>query len=179
MLEMIRSLNSKQREILHVVNKLLRDQLESLNSKSKQKNVPTNLYLTESAGTGKSHCLITMRHYLDKSFSYQSGEVKKERMIIIAGAVAVNLDGTTIYSAFFVSPDCNYQKFIPQLSYKRRCLLRNKYSDLTEIIIDKISMISIGCSSDIAFAGILIIICRDLYQLPPFQQRLVHRNFLC
>ena len=177
MLEMIRFLNSKQREILQVVNKLVRDQLESLNSKSKQKIGPIYLYLAESAGTGKSHCLITMRHFLDKSFSYQSCEVKKERVIIIAGAVAVNLDGTTIHSAFFVSPDCNYQKFIPQLSYKRRCLLRDKYSDLTVIIIDKISTISIGCSSDIAFAGILIIICRDLYQLPPFQQRPVYSNF--
>ena len=119
MLEMIRSLNSKQREILQVLNKLVRDQLESLNSKSKQKIGPIFLYLTERAGTGKSHCLITMIHFLDKSFSYQSVEVKKERVIIIAGAGAVNLDGTTIHSAFFVSPDCNYQKFIPQLRYKR------------------------------------------------------------
>ena len=98
-------------------------------------------------------------------------------MFAPTGAAAVNIDGTTIHSAFSVSPDCNYQKFIPQLSYKRRCLLWNKYSDLSVIIIDKISMISVGFSSDIEFSGILIIIWRDLYQLPPFQQKPVYSNF--
>ena len=43
MLEMIRSLNSKQIEKFQVDNKLVRDQYESLNSKSKHKIAPIYL----------------------------------------------------------------------------------------------------------------------------------------
>ena len=56
-----------------------------------------------------------MRHFLDKPFSYQSCEVKKERVIMFrpTGAAAVNVEDTNIHSAFSVSPDRSYQKFIP------------------------------------------------------------------
>ena len=56
-----------------------------------------------------------MRNFLDKSFSYQICEVKKERVIMFrpTGAAAVNVEGTNINSAFSISPDRSYQKFIP------------------------------------------------------------------
>ena len=84
-----------------------------------------------------------------------------------------------------------YSKGIPKLSGKKRCMLQNKYSQLSVIINDEISLILnklllnagqrlaeiFGCSSDITFAGISVITCRDFYQLPPIQQRPVYAKF--
>ena len=84
-----------------------------------------------------------------------------------------------------------YSKGIPKLSDKKRCMLQNKYSQLSVIIIDEISMVSnklllnvhqwlvevFSCSPDIPFAGIPVIACGDFYQLPPIQQRSVYGKF--
>ena len=70
-------------------------------------------------------------------------------------------------------------------------MLQNKYSQLSVIIIDEISMVSnkpllnvhqrlveiFGCSPDIVFAGISVIACGDFYQLTPIQQRPVYAKF--
>ena len=67
------------------------------------------------------------------------------------------------------------------VSNKNRALLRNKYSEVQLIIIDEISMVPskllfqvhqrlieiFESSSNIAFAGKSVILCGDLYQLPP------------
>ena len=70
--EMIRSLNTKQREIFEAVNKWVRDHLKCLHSKNISKPDPLHLFLTGSAGTGKSHLLTTIRHFLSKSLSCKS-----------------------------------------------------------------------------------------------------------
>ena len=190
---MIRSLNKKQREVFEVVNKWARDHLKSLNSKNCPKPDPMYLFLTGSAGTRKSHVLTTIRHFLEKSLSYKAGEAGKERVLMLAptGVSAVNVDGVTIHSALSISPDRNFGKCLPKLSDKMRCQLQNKYSELSVIIIDEISMVSnklllqmhqrlveiFRCSSGKPFAGISVIVCGDFYQLPPIQQRPVYANF--
>ena len=112
-------------------------------------------------------------------------------MLAPTGVAAVNVDGATINSALALSPNCNYSKCIPKLSNKKRCILQNKYSQLSVIIIDEISMVSnklllnvhqrlveiFGCSPDIPFAGISVIACGDFYQLPLIQQRPVYAEF--
>ena len=112
-------------------------------------------------------------------------------MLASTGVAAVNVDGATIHSSLALSPKRNYGKGISKLSDKKRCMLRNKYSQLSVIIIDEISMVSnklllnvhqrlveiSGCSPDIPFAGISVIACRDFYQLLPIQQRPVYAKF--
>ena len=127
------------------------------------------------------------------SLSYYEGPTDKTRVLMLAptGVAAVNVNGATIHSALALSPKLNYIQGIPKLSDKKRCMLQKKYSQLSVIIIDKISMVSnklllnvhqrlveiFGCSLDIPFAGISVIACGDFYQLPPIQQEPVFAKF--
>ena len=112
-------------------------------------------------------------------------------MLAPTGVAAVNVDGANIHSALALSPKRNYSKDIPKLSDKKRCMLQNKYSLLSVIITDEISMVSnklllnvhqriveiFDCSPDIPFAGMSVIACGDFFQLPPIQQRPLYANF--
>ena len=106
-------------------------------------------------------------------------------MLAPTGVAAANVDGANIHSALALSPKRNYSKDIPKLSDKKRCMLQNKYSLLSVILADEISMVIsklllnvhqrlveiFGCSTDIPFAGISVIACGDFCQLPSIQQR--------
>ena len=73
------------------------------------------------------------------------------------------------------------------MSDKHKSCLRNKLSDVRLIIIDEISMVSsdlfykiharlteiFGCKSDEPFAGIPVLVCGDLYQLPPVKGKTI------
>ena len=112
-------------------------------------------------------------------------------MLAPTGVAAVNVDGATIHSALALSPKPNYSKGMPKLSDKKQCMLQNKYSQFSVIIIDKISMVSNNlllnvhqrlvdifcCSPDIPFAGISMIPYEDFCQLPLIQQRPVYTKF--
>ena len=112
-------------------------------------------------------------------------------MLALTGVAATNADSATIHSALALSLKRNYSKCVPKLSDKKRCMLQNKYSQLSVIIIDEISMVSnklllnvyqrlveiFGCSPDIPFAGISVIACGYFYQLPSIQQRPVYAEF--
>ena len=73
--EKIGSLNKLQREIFGFVNKWARDQIKSKNCEALEKPQPIHLFVTGSAGTGKSHLLATIRHFIVKSLSYNEGPV--------------------------------------------------------------------------------------------------------
>ena len=67
------------------------------------------------------------------------------------------------------------------LNDRQRGTLRNKLSEIKFIIVDEISMVSsvlfyqvhqrlneiFGVSTDLPFAGLPVLVCGDLYQLPP------------
>ena len=69
--------------------------------------------------------------------------------------------------------------------------LKNKLCELRALIIDEISMVSnlqllyihlrlveiFGCSDNIPLAGITVVACGDLLQLPPVQQRAVYAEY--
>ena len=65
--ERIKSLNKLQRENFDFVNKWARDQIKIKNCEALEKPQPIHLFITGSAGTGKSHLLATIRHFLVKS----------------------------------------------------------------------------------------------------------------
>ena len=62
--EKVRSLNKLKREIFDFANKWARDQIKSKDCKALEKPQPIYVFVTGSAGTGKSHSLATIRHFL-------------------------------------------------------------------------------------------------------------------
>ena len=89
----------------------------------------------------------------------------------------INIVGTKIHIALGINVG---HKLYP-LNDCQRGILRNKLSEIKFIIIDEISMIStvlfyqvhqrlnkiFGISADLPFAGLPVLFCGDLCQLPP------------
>ena len=189
----IRSLNMKQRNIFNYVLGWTRRTIQSFKSNHVSKPEPFHIFLTGSAGCGKSHLLTTIKFYLQKSLTYGSTDANKERIVVLAptGVAAVNVDGSTIHSTLGIIPDRSSGKCVCKLSDKKRSSLRQRFSELMVIIIDEISMVSnklllyihqrlcdiFGDTDDNPFAGISIIACGDFYQLPPIQQRPVFAEY--
>ena len=192
--EKIRSLNEEQRNLFDFVSSWTRNLLKSLRIKGAEKPDPFHIFLTGSAGCGKSHTLTTIRYYLEKALSYGSGELTKERMLMLAptGVAAVHVDGSTIHSALGIVPDRKKSKQVSRISDKKKCSLRQRFSELKVIIIDEISMVSnhlllyihqrltdiLGCNDGTPFAGVSIITCGDFYQLPPIRASPVYAKFI-
>ena len=117
---------------------------------------------------------------------------EKPKLLLLAptGVAAINIEGITIHSGLGI-PIGHHGENVPRLSDKMRSKLRNKLSEIGVIIIDEISMVSnllllyihqrlveiFGCSCDIPFAGISIIVFGDFYQLPPIQQRTIYAEY--
>ena len=189
----IRSLNKKQRNIFNFVMKWTRETIQSRTCENVLKTEPFQIFLTGSAGCGKSHLLTTIKFYLQKSLTYGSKDIGKERLLMLAptGVAAVNVDGSTIHSTLGILTDYSSGKCVSKLSDKRRSSLREKLSEVKVIIIDEISMVSnkllmyihqrlseiFGTTNNALFAGISIITCGDFYQLPPIQQKPVYAEF--
>ena len=80
---------------------------------------------------------------LTKTLSYGSTLVDKPKTLLMAltGVAAINIDGTTIHTAFNI-PVGHFGSNLPPLSDKMKSSLRNRLSELKIIIIDEISMLS-------------------------------------
>ncbi|XP_057316850.1 uncharacterized protein LOC130657876 [Hydractinia symbiolongicarpus] len=191
--EKIRTLNKIQRQIFEVVNDWVRTYVKGLACNAHHKIKPIHIFLTGSAGRGKPLLITTISDMLNKALSYRARNLEKDKYLILAptGVAAINIEGNTIHSAVGIPADRNFTKNISKLSDKKKCMLRNKPSELSVIVIDEISMVSnklllhihqrlteiFGCADDIPFAGISVIACGDFYQLPPIQARPVYAEY--
>lgn len=133
-----------------------------------------NVFLTGSAGTGKTYLLNTYIQYL------------KERGINPAitaptGIAASHIKGMTIHSFFGIGIQENVDKyFLDRLLQKE--FLYNRLSKLKILIVDEISMVSPVLfssmdrilrafkSSDQPFGGVQLILSGDFFQLPPISK---------
>ena len=179
----IRSLNLKQRQVFDFAYNWVKSYIISKSAYGRQVPVPLHLFLSGNGGCGKSHLIKTINHSVSKLFLYQSGRPVKPRVLVLAptGVAAININGTTIDSGLNIP--CR-GKLMP-LSDKNRAGLRNKYSKVQIVIIDKISMVSgkllyqihkrlneiFSPQQDIPFGGKWVLVCGDLYQLPPVQAK--------
>ena len=173
----IRSLNSQQREIFEYVLNWAREYIKNLSCKKPSEIKPFYLFLTGGGGVGKSHLLTTIYNALSKQLIYQGNEPSKSRILVLAptGVAAINVNGTTIHSGLNIP---TRGKLFP-LNNKSKTALRFKLACVELIMIDEVSMVPSKLfkeidlrlreifSCDMPFGGKPIIICGDLYQLPP------------
>ncbi|MFL2754333.1 MAG: ATP-dependent RecD-like DNA helicase [Gammaproteobacteria bacterium] len=122
------------------------------------------IFLTGAAGTGKTTLLESIKHEVDK----------KKIVVAPTGIAALNIGGTTINSAFRIGFDT-----IPKVNKSEDPTFRKLLKNLELLVIDEISMVrapmldaisqslQIHRKSNKPFGGIDVIVCGDLFQLPP------------
>ncbi|XP_066934413.1 uncharacterized protein [Clytia hemisphaerica] len=177
----IRSLNSKQRDIFDIVLNWGKMYVQNSKSNNPVLLEPLRIFLTGGAGVGKSHLIKCIYNCLSKVLAYKSDELEKPRIIKLAptGIAAINISGTTVHTGLSI-PVGKFRN----MADKQRTAIRNKLHHVKLIIIDEISMISsqqllnihtrlceiFGVNDNTPFAGKSIIVCGDLFQLPPIFQ---------
>lgn len=134
----------------------------------------SNVYLTGSAGSGKTYVLNQYLVYLKRLG-------KKVGVTASTGIAATQLSGMTIHSFLGIGAKEEItEKEVAEL-LKRRYLLK-RLSSLDVLIIDEISMLSSitlanidrVCqafkNSSLPFGGIQIVLSGDFFQLPPVEK---------
>lgn len=141
-------------------------QLEALDIVKKGEN----LFLTGSAGTGKSFTLkAIINHLSDNNIPFG--------VTALTGCAAVLINGQTIHSFLSLGISRNFEEIYKNVCKFKPTLLKLK--NLKSLIIDEISMMDEELfeiinrllmrikDNDLFFGGIQLILVGDFYQLPP------------
>ena len=130
-----------------------------------------NVFLTGSAGTGKTYLL---NQYID----YLKERGIKPAIVAPTGIAASHIGGMTIHSFFGIGiMEKISDEYLQQLKYRK--FLHNRLKNLEVLVIDEVSMVSpeLFISMDKIlqafkysaepFGGVQIILSGDFFQLPP------------
>lgn len=130
-----------------------------------------NVFLTGSAGTGKTYLL---NQYID----YLKERGVKPAIVAPTGIAASHLGGITIHSFFGIGiMEAVSDEYLKQLYYRR--FLHNRFEKLQVLVVDEVSMVSpelfismnkilrMFKHSSEPFGGIQLILSGDFFQLPP------------
>ena len=140
-----------------------------------------NVFITGSAGTGKTYLLNQYTQYLKERRVYPT-------IVAPTGIAASHLGGQTIHSFFSLgireSIDEGYVEFLMDKKY-----LKTRFSKLRLLIIDEVSMVSPELFSsmdlilrgfkgiDAPFGGVQMVISGDFFQLPPVSKERKEKRF--
>ena len=140
-----------------------------------------NVFLTGSAGTGKTHILKKYIHYLRDNGIFPS-------ILAPTGIAASLLNGKTIHSFFALGiRDFFSDEDIYDIATNSR--LKKRFRELKVLIIDEVSMVSptifsvmdkvlqIAKKNDKPFGGIQVILSGDFFQLPPISRKNDDKRF--
>jgi len=138
-----------------------------------------NLFITGSAGTGKSHLIKS----IISKYNELNGTIDNLVITSTTGISALNINGITIHSWSNIKPDTdlsNIDLFVQKVKRNHKTL--NKYLYTKVLIIDEVSMLTHYLldfinvitkklrQSDDVFGGIQVILLGDFFQLPPINK---------
>ena len=97
----IRMLNKKQRDVFDINHNWQKRSVKNLSSISRSATEPLCIFLMGNAGCGKSFLTNILCQSLTKTFTYTNSELEKPKVLLLAptGVAAINIYGTSIYSA--------------------------------------------------------------------------------
>ena len=121
------------------------------------------MFLSGSAGVGKSHLVKTIHQAVSKLLQYHGTSPEKPRVLILAptGVASINVNGTTIHSAL----NLPYRGKLYPLDANTLATLQNGFSEVKLIIIYEISMVSKKVPYQIRQRLI------EIFRLPDFRRK--------
>ena len=141
-----------------------------------------NVFLTGSAGTGKTYLINEYTNYLKE---------RKIKPAIVAptGIAASHIGGTTIHSFFGIGIRENIDDYYLDKLLQMKSL-HERLSKLKVLIVDEVSMVSPGVFeamdkilrafkfTDKPFGGVQLILSGDFFQLPPVSKEFKEIRFI-
>ena len=139
----IQLLNQKQRKLFNKVQSWQSSMFQNKLRADPLKHEPLHIFLIGNASCRKSLLVRVIYQSVTKLLSYGSTLEDKPKALLMAptGVAAINIDGTTIHTAFNI-PVGHFGSNLPPLSDKIKSNLRNRLSELKIVIIDEMLMVS-------------------------------------
>ncbi len=142
-----------------------------------------NVFLTGSAGTGKTYILNKYVRYLRERGISPS-------IVAPTGIAASHIGGNTIHSFFGIGIKDSLNEYEIDLMAQKEYLY-NRFKNLKVLVVDEISMVSPSLFElmdkilrafkipDLPFGGVQVVLSGDFFQLPPINRQIVDIKFAC